>query len=426
VGRIGAVGRTLASSLSLAVAATLLPALAPAAPAPAAAAERACIDAPQHPFTDLSRSSPHAEAVDCLLLHDVARGRQIDRLGAVQELRRDQLATIMVNAVEATGLRLPRPSEPRFGDLDGNAHADAVERLAHAGIVEGREPGRYAPASRVSRGAMAAFLVRSHEHVTGVEVEGEPDRFDDVEGHVHEDAINALAELQITQGRTGERFAPDEGTARAEIASFVARLLGVLAEADELTPARGGYEARITALPASLRRTMTGTSWRSGCPVGLDDLRLLTLTHHDLDGQPQWGHLVVHRQVAADLAEAFRRIHDAGFPIERMRIVDRYGADDDRSMADNNTHAFNCRRITGGSSWSKHAYGWAVDINPVQNPYVRGSTVLPEAGRAYLDRRDVRPGMIVRPDPVTQAFDALGWTWGGDWNSLKDYQHFER
>jgi hypothetical protein len=421
------VGRIFASGLALAIAATLLsPPGTHGHPTPASAAERACIDAPLHAFTDLSRSSPHAEAVDCLLLHDVVRGRHVDRLGAAHELRRDQLATLMVNAVEATGTRLPRPDEPRFDDLGGNAHADAVERLAHAGIVEGRAPGRYAPGARVSRGAMAAFLVRSHEHVTGVEVEGDPDRFDDVGGHVHEDAVNALAELGITQGRTEARFVPDEATARAEIASFVARLLGVLAEADELAPARGGYEARITTLPASLRRTMTGTSWRSGCPVGLDDLRLLTLTHHDLDDDLRWGHLVVHRQVAADLAEVFRGLHDAGFPIERMRIVDRYGADDDRSMADNNTHAFNCRRITGGTSWSKHAYGWAVDINPVQNPYVRGSTVLPGEGRAYLDRGDVRPGMIVRPGPVTRAFDALGWTWGGDWNTLKDYQHFER
>jgi hypothetical protein len=416
--------RIVAGALALTVGATLLPAAL--TPPPATAVERACVDAPLHAFTDLSRSSPHAAAVDCLVLHDVARGRQIDRFGPTDELRRDQLATIVVNAVEATGTRLPRPGEPQFDDVDGNAHADAIERLAHAGIVRGREPGRYAPAARVSRGQMAAFLVRSHEHVTGEVVEGEPGRFDDVDGHVHEDAIDALAELGITRGRTEDSFAPDEGTSRAEIASFATRLLGVFADADELAPARGGYEARVEPLPTSLRRTMTGSSWRSGCPVGLDDLRLLTLTHHTFDDEVRWGHLVVHRTVAGDVADAFGRVHDAGFPIERMRIVDRYGADDDRSMADNNTHAFNCRRITGGSSWSKHSYGWALDINPVQNPYVRGDTVLPRAGRAYLDRDDVRPGMIVRPGPVVAAFDAIGWTWGGDWQSLKDYQHVER
>jgi hypothetical protein len=418
------VRRTLSSTLALAVAAALLPAVA--ATAPASAAERACVDAPRHPFTDLARSSPHAEAVDCLVLHDVSRGREIDRFGPADELRRDQLATIVVNAIEATGTTLPAPDEPRFDDLDGNAHREAIEALAHAGIVQGREEGRYAPAATVPRGQMAAFKVRSHEHVTGEAVDGEPGRFDDVDGHVHEDAINALAQLGITQGRTEHRFAPDEGTSRAEIASFVVRLLGVLVEAGELAPAQGGYEARIGGLPGSLQRTMTGSSWRSGCPVGLEDLRLITMPHHDLAGDVRWGHLVVHRQVAADVADAFGTIHDAGFPIERMRIVDRYGGDDDRSMADNNTHAFNCRRITGGSSYSQHSYGWAIDINPVQNPYVRGDTVLPEAGRAYLDRGDVRAGMIVRPGPATEAFDALGWTWGGDWQSLKDYQHFER
>jgi hypothetical protein len=409
---------------ALALVATLVP--SPGGAPPAAAAERACTEAPLHPFRDVPRSSAHAGAVDCLVLHDIARGREIDRFGAGDELRRDQLATIMVNAIEATGTRLPAPDGSRFDDIAGSPHEEAIEKLAEAGIVQGRQARRYAPGASVPRGQMAAFLIRTHEFLTGETIEGDPERFRDVEGHPHEDAINAVAELGITQGRAAGEFVPNAATPRAEIASFVVRLLGVLVDGGELEPARGGYEARIDRLPASLQRTMTGSSWRSGCPVGLGDLRVIALTHHDLSDRNRWGHLVVHRQVADDVAGAFGRIHEAGFPIHRMRIVDRYGADDDRSMAANNSHAFNCRRITGGSSWSEHAYGWAIDINPVQNPYVRGSTVLPEEGRAYLDRSDRRPGMIVRPGPVTDAFDALGWTWGGDWESLKDYQHVER
>jgi hypothetical protein len=418
------VGRAVTGVLALALVATFVPGLHGAPDAHAA--ERACVDAPLHPFRDVARSSPHALAVDCLVLHDIARGREIDRFGAGDELRRDQLATIMVNAIEATGTRLEAPDEPRFDDIDGSPHRAAIEKLAAAGIVEGRGERRYAPGARVPRGQMAAFLIRTHEFLTGEEVEGDPDRFDDVDGHPHEDAINAVAELGITLGRTSDSFAPNARTSRAEIASFVVRLLGVLVDAGALEPAHGGYDARVDRLPASLQRTMTGTSWRSGCPVDLGDLRVIAMPHHDMDGGERWGHLVVHRRVADQVTEAFGRIHEAGFPIHRMRIVDRYGADDDASMAANNTHAFNCRRITGGSGWSEHAYGWAVDINPIQNPYVRGGTVLPEQGRAYLDRDDVRPGMIVRPGPVTGAFDDLGWTWGGDWESLKDYQHFER
>jgi hypothetical protein len=107
-----------------------------------------------------------------------------------------------------------------------------------------------------------------------------------------------------------------------------------------------------------------------------------------------------------------------------MELVDVYGGDDDRSMEANNTSAFNCRRVTGGTSFSQHSYGTAIDLNPLPNPYVRGDTVLPPAGRAYLDRTDVRQGMIVDPGPVVGAFAVIGWEWGGNFTALKDYQHF--
>jgi hypothetical protein len=133
---------------------------------------------------------------------------------------------------------------------------------------------------------------------------------------------------------------------------------------------------------------------------------------------------VVHRAHAAGMVRVFRTLYDARFPVQRMRTVEQYGSDDDRSMEANNTSAFNCRAVAGGSGWSEHAYGAALDINPVQNPYVRGSTVEPEAGRAYLDRSRVRPGMAVAGDVVVRAFASVGWEWGGDFRTLKDYQHF--
>ena len=166
-------------------------------------------------------------------------------------------------------------------------------------------------------------------------------------------------------------------------------------------------------------------SWEPGCPVGLDDLRLAVLTHRGFDGRLHRGELVVHRSVARDLGQVFAALQEEDVPLRRVERIERFGGSDDRSMAANNTSAFNCRRITSGSRWSEHAYGTAVDLNPVRNPYVRGSTVLPPAGRDYLNRANVRPGMFVEGDVTVRAFDAAGWQWGGRWSSLKDYQHFE-
>lgn len=176
----------------------------------------------------------------------------------------------------------------------------------------------------------------------------------------------------------------------------------------------------FTASIGPVAKSDLPASWQSGCPVGADELRRLELAHWDMDGQVATGALIVAAEVTDDLVGVFEVLFDLGFPIERMVPVDQYGADDEASMAANNTSAFNCRAVTGGSSWSQHSYGWAIDINPVQNPYVRG-LVLPPAGDEFLDREDPRPGMVTQE--VVDAFAAIGWSWGGDWSS-PDYQHF--
>lgn len=201
-----------------------------------------------------------------------------------------------------------------------------------------------------------------------------------------------------------------------------------LQEARPVLPQRGPWkgtgrgEFRSSISPVTAARL--GSSHRAGCPTAVADLRLLRVTHLGFDGHPRTGELVVHRAQADRIVEVFRRLHEARFPVQRMVTVDRYGADDDASMAANNTSAYNCRKTTGGTSWSEHAYGTALDVNPVQNPYVRGTTVEPEGGRAYLDRTDVRTGMVTADDVVVRAFAAAGWGWGGDFRTLKDYQHF--
>jgi hypothetical protein len=185
------------------------------------------------------------------------------------------------------------------------------------------------------------------------------------------------------------------------------------------------FEARITRLDDSTRELMTGLSWRPGCPVPLEDLRLVTLTHWGFDREVHAGEMVIHEDEARAVVRVFRRLFRARFPIRRMELVDEYGADDDRSMAANNTSAFNCRPVTGGSGWSQHSYGSAIDINPIQNPYITSNgTVLPPQGAAYVDRSRTARGMIHEGDVVVRAFASVGWGWGGDFQSIKDYQHF--
>ncbi len=171
---------------------------------------------------------------------------------------------------------------------------------------------------------------------------------------------------------------------------------------------------------------MTGSSWHRGCPVGLDDLRLLRLTYFGFDGKAHRGRLVVQEGVAAQILHAMRSLYRHRFPIRRMRLVDAYGADDHRSMDADNTSAFNCRFIAGQEGvWSQHAYGKAIDINPIENPYVTSfGDVSPPAGAPYANRSREAPGMIHGGDATVRAFSAIGWGWGGRWSWPKDYQHF--
>lgn len=165
------------------------------------------------------------------------------------------------------------------------------------------------------------------------------------------------------------------------------------------------------------------SSWREGCPVPLTALSYLTLSYRGLDGRPHIGELVVATQVAPAVVSAFHRLFDAGFPIRSMRLVDDFAGSDNASMAADNTSAFNCRLTASGAAYSQHAYGLAVDINPLENPYVSGGQVEPAAGREFLDRPD-RPGVIHDGDACVSAFGSVGWSWGGYWSDPKDYQHF--
>jgi len=200
---------------------------------------------------------------------------------------------------------------------------------------------------------------------------------------------------------------------------------------------------------------MQGTSFHEGCPTPLSALRALEIRHWGYDGKVHEGLLVLAAEEVPAITQAMQAIFEAKFPIESLRPVSEFGGDDGASMAANNSSAFNCRAVTGGKAFSEHAYGRAIDLNPLTNPFVRQAKrkrraaaktnrsgikpgvkstaeektqwlVEPEAGRAYLDRTQQASGLLRAGEAGVQAFDAIGWSWGGRWRSLKDYQHFSR
>jgi hypothetical protein len=183
----------------------------------------------------------------------------------------------------------------------------------------------------------------------------------------------------------------------------------------------------IAQISAPLLDKMRATTWRSGCPVAIEDLRQLTVPYWNFERKPATGILIVHQDLASEVGAIFEDLYKKKFLIERITPVEEYGGDDDASMAANNTSAFNCRDVTGKpGTFSNHSWGRTIDINPLTNPYVRGDKVYPPAGRAYLDRSKSHSGSILKGGYIVERFKQAGWTWGGDWSDLKDYQHFEK
>jgi hypothetical protein len=223
------------------------------------------------------------------------------------------------------------------------------------------------------------------------------------------------------------------------VGSVVAATLLAAACASSGTP----EAATTTATPSSVALTTSSTepvafrsavetvtaadlpaSWRPGCPVPVEQLRALAASFWGFDGRVHEGRLIVDAAQAPAVTGVLRDLFAARYPIERMEPVDVYGGSDDASVDANNTSGFNCRRATGGTGWSEHAFGRAIDLNPLQNPYVKGGTVLPAQSAPLVDRTRTDKGMIHDGDAAVRAFAKVGWEWGGHWTGLKDYQHF--
>ncbi len=205
------------------------------------------------------------------------------------------------------------------------------------------------------------------------------------------------------------------------LATALAIAAGALAGGGE--PSFDGHSEPIRG---RIENRVVGSSWHRGCPVGLGKLRLLELEHWGFDGDVHRGRLIVHRSQDRKVLGAMKRLFALEYPIRRMELIDRYGADDHRSMNADNTSAFNCRFVAGTRRWSMHAYGRAIDINPIENPYVSGAHVSPSAGAPFADRTRDAEGMIHAGDAVVRAFERrAGWEWGGAWpGGTRDYQHF--
>ena len=211
------------------------------------------------------------------------------------------------------------------------------------------------------------------------------------------------------------------------VARRIIALAAMLSVASPAPWAAATPNAPSTPVVTAVTAADLGASWRAECPVGPADLRRVELSYTGFDGRPHRGALVVHRAVVDDVIAIFGELQQLHYPIQRMQTVDNYrGAEDELSMEDNNTSAFNCRPLPGSTSWSLHAFGRAVDLNPLINPYLgAGGDLQPVTAARYLDRGRDDPGILRADSPAVCAFTDRGWRWGGAWRSPVDYQHFE-
>jgi len=191
------------------------------------------------------------------------------------------------------------------------------------------------------------------------------------------------------------------------------------------------YRASISPItPEIKKRMIQGKSWRKGCPVSLQNLRYLRVTHKNFSGKDQRGEIIVHKDVASEVKQIFAELYTIGYPIRKMKLVSDYKGSDWQSIEADNTSAFNCRKATGSKHWSKHSYGKAIDLNSIENPYIsRSGHISHKASYAYKKRQHKNnsaadKAVLLKNDKAVRIFKKYGWKWGGDWSGVKDYQHF--
>jgi hypothetical protein len=195
----------------------------------------------------------------------------------------------------------------------------------------------------------------------------------------------------------------------------------------------GAFEATIKPINKYIKQRMvTGRTWHKGCPVSPDDLRYIRLKHRNFYRSERMGEIIVHKDVAEEVVEIFRELYEIDYPIRQMRLVSDFKGNDWQSIEADNTSAFNCRNATGSKKWSKHSYGKAIDINPIENPYIsRKGRISHQKSLIYRKRVHKKStfadkAVLLKDDKATKIFKKYGWKWGGDWSGVKDYQHFSK
>jgi hypothetical protein len=192
------------------------------------------------------------------------------------------------------------------------------------------------------------------------------------------------------------------------------------------------FNYQISPITSTIKeRMIKANSWRRTCPVHLVDLRYINVNHLDFNGKTVSGEIIVHKDIADEVVNIFAELYEINYPIKQMHLVADFKANDWQSIEADNTSAFNCRPVTGNKKkWSKHAYGKAIAINPIENPYVsRKGHISHKASWKYKKRRHRKNtyadrAVLLKHDKATKIFKKYGWTWGGDWRTVKDYQHF--
>lgn len=255
----------------------------------------------------------------------------------------------------------------------------------------------------------------------------------------YKDTTSGLEESEVGTSGFGETGTYDSV---AENASIIDSTSNTSTESNSSTEASSKTNTSTTAsstdiagsfyaieIPDDIFAKMQGKSYKEDCVVPRQDLRYVHVLHKNLEGETLEGELICHKIIADDLVSIFRELYDQSYPIEKIRLIDEYDADDEASMKDNNSSCFNYRTMTGSDKISKHGLGIAVDINTLYNPYIKGTgadiIVEPSAGAEYADRESDYPYKIEEGDLCYELFIEHGFEWGGSWNSVKDYQHFE-
>jgi len=366
-------------------------------------------------------------AIDSLAARGVIEGFDDGSFRPDLPVTRQQFAKMIIGAL---GLPATTADVCRFSDVAASAgeglYPDHFVAVAAAnGITEGYTDGSFGPLRQIERTHAVTMVVRALTRIyptvlaAAPSAQHLPGEWDHLPGEHLDAAMLAYAvgllENTDLAGTAHDARAP---MPRGEVAQVLYNMIRLLPEVPE-------FQTSVEPLADSLRAVMLESgSWRPAVPVSQDGLRLLRVSFWGFDGRAHDGSMVVSALWAERLRGVFRSLYEARFPIRSMNLIDEYGASDERSMSADNSSAFNGRYVSGTSSWSMHAFGLAIDINPIENPWVRGAEVSPPAGRSFVDRSKTDAGMIHRGDVVVRAFASIGWKWGGDWSGSKDYQHF--